>query len=1112
MKYVSSRLKQFKQAQLVMGLSLGLLLIHSSGWFFNSALASPYRSGAARVVQQDPDFRPELPESKGKGKTKPIALPGRIAGSVSSEQAASYEFAYSHNRTGRIEEFFRFTVPPGPAKQVDIMLSFGNPSANLDLFLFQQQLKGLVALAAATGETMTERLTPIITLDPGTYLIGISAVTGSSDYLVETRVASRRLFQLNVGALAADDSVTMPVSFLSEGDENDLTFSLNFNPVVLSHPQVLLSADALGASLGLDTRQVGMGQLGVRIILPSGQKFPAGAREILKVIFLINRGSGIKATTIGFSDQPVVRENFGPAGSMVAASYQEGTLVLVPGLEADVGPHRLGTNDGLITAADWAQIGRFVAGLEFPADGGEFQRADCAPVSTLGDGRLTIADWVVARRYAAGREVPVPAGGPTFLVNKLTGAGGKPALAAVNKPLGPQPSAERLLRVKPDVVRRGQESALDVELQAGGNESAVGFSFRFDPQQLSFVRAEPGSAAEGATLNLNTAEAQDGRIGLALALPLDQTLARGSGQIVRLFFGTPENGTVNATNLELGDSPVAREVVGADSVPLATNFQPGVVTFSPLVDVAPSLTGLTPTRMVVGSPATTLTVNGSNFVNEAVLLVNGEARVTEFISSTQLRATIPATDLARGGQLEITVQNPPFVRSLSNPLKLSVVNPSPVLSNLNPSQVVSGGRNLTISVTGKNFVPNSVVQVNGSDRPTAFVGRTQLNVQLTESDMAAVGTAAVQVINPGPGGGSAGPLTLTVNNPPPVINSLSEAAVAVNSSGVTLTINGTGFRPGSVAHWNGVAQPTTFITANQLITQIQSPDLSKVGAALLAVVTPAPGGGASNARAIAIKQPNPLPTLAGLSPNSIEVGHEDFSVTVNGSDFVPGAVVHWNGSPRPTTYVSPNQLSVQIPASDAVGTGPAAVTVVNQAPGGGFAEPLIFTVYLPNPAPTILNLSLNATPEVGLADQLLALTINGANFINGAVASLNGSPRRTVLISGTLLSVQITPADLAHTGATSVTVTNPEPGGGISNTLNLVLNGRSAQPAPPDCRASSLNPGPIQLSTGSVISSNTSLNELIDQMLLATTEKRTGDLALLFSILGQLRSQAKCFE
>ncbi|HKZ78701.1 MAG TPA: hypothetical protein VJ124_10395 [Pyrinomonadaceae bacterium] len=82
------------------------------------------------------------------------------------------------------------------------------------------------------------------------------------------------------------------------------------------------------------------------------------------------------------------------------------------GYECDLSPRPSGSNNGVVTIADWVQMGRFVAGLDL-ANAGEFQRADSAPRATRGDGVITIADWVQCGRYVAGLDPLTPAGGPT---------------------------------------------------------------------------------------------------------------------------------------------------------------------------------------------------------------------------------------------------------------------------------------------------------------------------------------------------------------------------------------------------------------------------------------------------------------------------------------------------------------------------------------------------------------------------------------------------------------------------------------------------------------------------------------------------------------------------
>src|SRR5215831_974803 len=62
---------------------------------------------------------------------------------------------------------------------------------------------------------------------------------------------------------------------------------------------------------------------------------------------------------------------------------------------------------------------------------------------------------------------------------------------------------------------------------------------------------------------------------------------------------------------------------------------------------------------------------------------------------------------------------------------------------------------------------------------------------------------------------------------------------------------------------------------------------------------------------------NPVPLInQPLVPDAAKPGGAAFTLTVNGSGFVSGTVVHWNGSPRTTTFVSHSQLKAAILAAD----------------------------------------------------------------------------------------------------------------------------------------------------------------------------------------------------
>ncbi len=89
---------------------------------------------------------------------------------------------------------------------------------------------------------------------------------------------------------------------------------------------------------------------------------------------------------------------------------------------------------------------------------------------------------------------------------------------------------------------------------------------------------------------------------------------------------------------------------------------------------------------------------------------------------------------------------------------------------------------------------------------------------------------------------------------------------------------------------------------------------------------------------------NPVPALSSLSPASAPAGGPAFTLTVNGSNFVPSSVVRWNGSARATTFVNAGQLTVAISAGDIAAQGSAQITVFNPTPGGGTSNTLPFGI------------------------------------------------------------------------------------------------------------------------------------------------------------------------
>lgn len=91
----------------------------------------------------------------------------------------------------------------------------------------------------------------------------------------------------------------------------------------------------------------------------------------------------------------------------------------------------------------------------------------------------------------------------------------------------------------------------------------------------------------------------------------------------------------------------------------------------------------------------------------------------------------------------------------------------------------------------------------------------------------------------------------------------------------------------------------------------------------------------------------PAPTIASLNPSSAIAGGSAFPLTVNGTNFVSGSVVRWNGSDRATIYVDDTQLTASITADDIAAAGSASIIVFNPAPGGGTSDTAAFSIIDP---------------------------------------------------------------------------------------------------------------------------------------------------------------------
>jgi hypothetical protein len=283
--------------------------------------------------------------------------------------------------------------------------------------------------------------------------------------------------------------------------------------------------------------------------------------------------------------------------------------------EADVAPRPFGTGTGFLSTADVVQIRRFLAGLDMPYQNNELQRADCAPLSTLGNGSVSTADVVQARRYLAGLDQISFAGGPSSFVSyENTSLFSPPSLFSYLADSSLVPHELSVVRVS----RSGNKVVVAVEFESQGNAEGIGFSLNFDTAVLSNPVTTLGTGSSGATLVTNTTQVGSGRLGISLDKAPGNPFPPGTPriQLVTIEFDVIPM-PPPTTTISFGDVPIPREVILSDNTILEPTTSPGVISLLPP----------TASTVFVGGRVTTATGHGISKAMVTMTNSAGEQRI-----------------------------------------------------------------------------------------------------------------------------------------------------------------------------------------------------------------------------------------------------------------------------------------------------------------------------------------------------------------------------------------------------------------------------------------------------------------------------------------------------
>jgi hypothetical protein len=432
------------------------------------------------------------------------------------------------------------------------------------------------------GTNATLTLNNVQLSQAGNYSVQVTNVVGSTNSAnaVLTVNLPPTVIQVVSTNAPAGGTVDVPVILVANGNEHGLSFSLNFDTSRLTYSDIMLGDGASDAFMLPTTGSVGSGALGVTLELPPGETFAAGTQQVVIVTFNapILTGTQTVATVVSFTNKPVNKLLSDASNQLLVTNFVNGTVTLSPSpLEGDASP--LPDGDNNLDLSDLVQVGRFVAGLDTITDSGEFQRVDCAPRNTLGDGEIKVTDWVQAGRYAAGADPLTIAGGP------IGPSSPAPAGMGFKSSLGPS----RRLSIADGTSIKGLAMTLPVNLQAQGDENAVGFSLNFDPAVVRYSSAVKGSGAGSTTFIVNTNQVAAGKLGIVLALPAGSHFAAATKEVAKVTF-MPVAAATNYS-VTIADQPTLRSISDTHANELAATYVSDSILINPPPPMNISLSG-----------------------------------------------------------------------------------------------------------------------------------------------------------------------------------------------------------------------------------------------------------------------------------------------------------------------------------------------------------------------------------------------------------------------------------------------------------------------------------------------------------------------------------------
>lgn len=474
--------------------------------------------------------------------------------------------------------------------------------------------------------------------------------------------------------------------------------------------------------------------------------------------------------------------------------------------------------------------------------------------------------------------------------------------------------------------------------------------------------------------------------------------AAASDPIFAGYFRSGVTVTQTATNV-LANTPIL----------VSSQPSPGTITFTPPAQSSGATISIRGARF---APGATVSLGGVNVPAANVTLIPGGASGID-----TLRVVVPTN--AASGNVVVTQTGGSSTASgftfLGAPLQ------TPVIRTVTPSPIPAGLGDVEVTITGTAFgvlTPRLVAAGSGiTSTITPSVNTTTLIVATVPGNVVRnIGSVVFTVTSLDRLPVST---TVTVSTPPAlVLTSLSPATTAGNLSPFTISVNGNNFSAQSLFTVGNIGLRVQSVTRNAdgtLTARVEAP----VGV-LSGNLTVLNLNGQSASLPFVVNN-LPRPVITSVSPNILPPGSPNTTITINGRNFIPGAIISFNGQPLSGVQLTGDSLiTVVIPAALLATADLGVLTITNPDNQSiGFRLPV--TVGAPG-AVTISQNGVSPSSTTGNATAF-ALTITGTGFNGPVRVSLGGNLLTVVSTTPTSIVVNV-PGNLNFAGTFVLQVIN----------------------------------------------------------------------------------------